>query len=111
MGRTAGLQQHSIAHQNLLPVENQRKNNPDCKQSQKDAAKEQIVISGPDQSGVNGDIKGAEQGDHHCGNDTAGQTHIVQRVTLVGIIGVGGQGRQNKAQQQPRSAGEQQSNR
>ena len=63
--------------------------------------KEPVVSRGPDEPGFRRYSKGFHHRNHHCGDDTGGKAYIIKRIALMGIVDMGSQRRQHKADGDP----------
>ena len=79
-----------VGRADLLPSKEKRREDHDSKEAAEDSKEQLVVAFRPDQAGLSGDAEGLQHGDHDGGDDPGGKTYVIQGVTFVGIMNMGG---------------------
>lgn len=79
-----------VGRADLLPSKEKRREDHDSKEAAEDSKEQLVVAFRPDQAGLSGDAEGLQHGDHDGGDDPGGKTYIIEGVSFVGIMNMGG---------------------
>lgn len=100
-GNSRGLQDPAIGGKYLFSPKDQGSSHHGQEQAAEHKEKEPVVSRGPDEPGFRRYSKGFHHRNHHCGDDTGGKAYIIKRIALMGIVDMGSQRRQHKADGDP----------